>query len=100
MTCCIGGIFDIPGEATGLPEGVKAGDQADGAKQMNNITGQPAYFGSCPPAGHGDHHYTFEIYALNAKLGLPGGTPRADVVAAMNGKVVAKAIYIGIFGQK
>ena len=72
------GIFDIPGEATGLPEGVKGGDQADGSKQINNITGQPAYFGSCPPAGHGDHHYTFGVYALNAKLGLPGGTPRAD----------------------
>jgi Raf kinase inhibitor-like YbhB/YbcL family protein len=92
-------IFDIPGDAKGLPEGVKGGDQADGSKQIGNITGMPVYMGPCPPAGHGDHHYTFEIYALNAKLGLPATTSRQDLLAAMNGKVIAKGVYIGIFGQ-
>src|SRR5579862_2514233 len=93
-------IFDIPGDAKGLPEGVKAGDQPDGAKQINNIAGNPVYMGPCAPPGHGDHHYTFEVYALNAKLGLPASTSRADLMSAMNGKVVAKGVYIGIFGQK
>ena len=93
-------IFDIPGYAKGLPEGVKAGDQPDGAKNLNNITGMPSYLGPCPPAGHGDHHYTFEVYALSAKLGLPASTPRADLLNAMNGKVIAKGVYIGMFGQK
>jgi Raf kinase inhibitor-like YbhB/YbcL family protein len=93
-------IFDIPGDAKGLPEGVKGGDQADGSKQINNITGMPTYLGPCAPPGHGDHHYTFEIFALNAKLGLPASTSRADLLSAMNGKVVAKGVYIGIFGQK
>jgi hypothetical protein len=93
-------IFDIPGDAKGLPEGVKSGDQADGAKQINNIAGNPVYMGPCAPPGHGDHHYTFEVYALNAKLGLPASTSRADLLAAMNGKVIAKGVYIGIFGQK
>jgi len=93
-------IFDIPGDAKGLPEGVKGGDQADGSKQINNITGMPAYLGPCAPPGHGDHHYTFELFALNAKLGLPASTSRADLMSAMNGKVIAKGVYIGIFGQK
>ena len=93
-------MFDIPGTATGLPEGVKAGDQADGSKNLNNITGQPSYMGPCAPPGHGDHHYTLEIYALSAKLGLPANTPRPDLLNAMNGKVVAKGVYIGVFGQK
>jgi len=93
-------IFDIPGDAKGLPEGVKPGEQADGAKNAANITGQPSYMGPCAPPGHGDHHYTFEVYALNAKLGLPATTQRADLMAAMNGKVIAKGVYIGIFGQK
>jgi Raf kinase inhibitor-like YbhB/YbcL family protein len=94
------GIFDIPGDAKGLPEGVKNGDQADGSKNIGNITGMPGYLGPCAPPGHGDHHYTFELYALNAKLGLPATTSRADLLNAMNGKVVAKGVYIGIFGQK
>jgi len=93
-------IFDIPGDAKGLSEGVKNGEQPDGSKSINNLGGFPGYMGPCAPPGHGDHHYTFEIYALNAKLGLPANTPRADLLAAMNGKVVAKGVYIGIFGQK
>ena len=93
-------IFDIPGDAKGLPEGVKNGDQADGSKHINNLSGNPSYMGPCAPPGHGDHHYTFEVYALNAKLGLPASTSRADLMSAMNGKVIAKGVYIGIFGQK
>ena len=64
---------------------------------MGNSNG---YMGPCAPPGHGDHHYTFEVYALNAKLGLPDTTSRADLMAAMNGKVIAKGVYIGMFGQK
>lgn len=93
-------IFDIPGDAKGLPEGAKNGEQADGAKHINNLGGNPGYMGPCAPPGHGDHHYTFEVYALNAKLGLPASTSRTDLMNAMNGKVIAKGVYIGIFGQK
>lgn len=93
-------IFDIPGDAKGLPGGIKNGDQPDGAKNITNLGGFAGYMGPCAPPGHGDHHYTFEIYALSSKLGLPSTTSRADLLAAMNGKVVAKGVYIGIFGQK
>jgi len=93
-------IFDIPGDSKGLPEGVKPGDQPDGAKQIANIARMPGYLGPCPPAGHGDHHYTFEVFALSAKLGLPGTASRADLLNAMNGKVLTKGVYIGMFGQK
>jgi Raf kinase inhibitor-like YbhB/YbcL family protein len=93
-------IFDIPADAKGLPEGVKAGEQPDSSRQINNIAGNPVYMGPCAPPGHGEHHYTFEVYALNAKLGLPASTSRGDLMNAMNGKVVAKGVYIGIFGQK
>lgn len=93
-------IFDIPGDAKGLPEGVKNGDQADGAKQIKNLGGSTGYMGPCAPPGHGDHHYTFELYALNAKLGLPDTASRAELLDAMNGKVIAKGVYIGMFGQK
>ena len=94
-------IFDIPGDAKGLPEGVpNMAELSDGSKQPNGISGAPGYFGPCPPAGHGDHHYTFELFALSAKLGLPASTSRVDLMNAMNGKVVAKGIYIGMFGQQ
>ena len=94
-------IFDIPGDATSLPAAVpNQPELPNGAKQPNNIAGQPGFFGPCAPPGHGEHHYTFEIYALNAKLGLPASTSRADLMNAMNGKVLSKGVYIGMFGQQ
>jgi Raf kinase inhibitor-like YbhB/YbcL family protein len=92
-------IFDIPGNAKSLPENVAKGDQADGAKQIKNIAGGDGYLGPCPPPGHGDHHYTLELFALNAKLGLPASTSRQDLMKAMDGKVLTKGVYIGIFGR-
>ena len=91
-------MWDIPGTATGLPEGVKPGDQPDGARQGRGITGQNAYFGPAPPVPT-THHYTIEIYALNAKLNLPPETTRVQLLAAMEGKVVAKGAYNGRFKQ-
>lgn len=92
-------IFDIPASAKGLPENVAKGDQADGAKQIKNIGGMNGYLGPCPPPGHGDHHYTLELYALSAKLGLPATASRQELLAAMDGKVLTKGVYIGIFGR-
>ena len=39
----------------------------------------------------------FEVYALNAKLGLPATATRAEVLAALQGKVVGKGVYVGRF---
>jgi phosphatidylethanolamine-binding protein (PEBP) family uncharacterized protein len=47
------------------------------------------------------HHYTFEIYALDTKLDVPAGTDawesRKAVMAAMNGHILGKAVYVGLF---
>ena len=87
-------VWDIPATSTGLPEGLAAGDLPDGTRQGRGITGQNAYFGPGPPAPR-THHYVFEIYALNAKLGLPPTATRAEVLAALQGKVVGKGVYVG-----
>jgi phosphatidylethanolamine-binding protein (PEBP) family uncharacterized protein len=58
---------------------------------------QNAYMGMGAPAGTRYHHYVFEFYALDAKLDLPPTATRAELVAAMAGKVVAKSAYVGRF---
>ena len=90
-------IWDIPGTATGLPEGLQAGDQADGSRIGRNIAGQNSYMGPAPPAGHPVHHYVLELYALDNKLGLPATATRAEVMAAMNGHIVSRGAYYGKF---
>jgi len=59
------------------------------------MMGANAYMGPGAPAGPRYHHYIFELYALNAKLDLPETASRDDLMAAMKGKTVAKAAYVG-----
>jgi Raf kinase inhibitor-like YbhB/YbcL family protein len=90
--------FNIPGSATGLPEGLGAGDLPDGTingpgiARRNNNPG--AYYG--PGAGPGPfHHYVFEFYALDTKLSLTNTAGREDLVKAMEGHVIGKAAFTG-----
>ncbi len=64
-------IWNIPATATGLPEGVAAGDGPGGARQVSLRS--MGYMGPGAPAGP-YHHYTFELYALDIKLDVPAGT--------------------------
>ncbi len=90
-------IFDIPGTATGLPAGVpKTATLADGSVQPNNIGGMPGFYSPCPPAPT-VHHYIIEVYALDAKLGLPATTSRADLLAALAMHTRAKGTYVGVY---
>jgi Raf kinase inhibitor-like YbhB/YbcL family protein len=75
------------------------GSLPEGSVNGNNIRGQAAYMGPGAPLKDRFHHYVFEFYALNANLDLPEGASRADVMAAMQGKVVAKAAYVGRYAN-
>jgi Raf kinase inhibitor-like YbhB/YbcL family protein len=91
-------IFNIPGTATGLPEGVPTKEMLDdGAMQLKNIGQSLGYFNPCAPPPT-THHYMFELYALDQKL-EPAPTTRADLLKAMTGHVRAKGVYFGLFHQ-
>jgi len=89
-------VFNIPGDSTGLPEGVKADAPATVGVQGNNIMGRPGFMGPCAPAGP-PHHYTLELLALDTKLDLPAGASRDDILKAADGHVLTGAVYIGLF---
>ncbi len=82
--------WNIPAAANGIPEG----SLPEGSVTGKNLFGQNAYMGPGAPPGP-YHHYIFELYALNSKLDLPPTASRAELLAAMNGKIVAKAAYVG-----
>ena len=92
-------IWNIPASATQLPAGVQPGTSPDGIQQGKNVRGANGYQPPCPPVGARPHHYIFELYALDAKLDLPPGSSRADLLKAMDGHVIGKASFVGIFGQ-
>jgi Raf kinase inhibitor-like YbhB/YbcL family protein len=94
-------VWNIPGTATSLPEGVPHGPvTADSSRQIS-VSG-PYYRGAAAPASGPPHHYVFELYALDVMLDVPpvGASPaatRAAVVAAMAGHVRAKGVLVGLF---
>ena len=85
--------WNIPAAAKGIPEGSLPAGSVTG----RNIAGQNSYFGPGAPPGPRYHHYVFELYALNANLDLPDTAGRPELLAAMAGKIVAKAAYVGRF---
>jgi len=91
-------IFNIPGSARELAEGVPANATlSDGTINAKNLRGGVGYMGpGAPPTGP-HHHYTFELFALDTKLDLGPDASRADVLKAMQGHIVAKAVLVGRF---
>ncbi len=85
--------WNIPAAAKDIPEG----RLPEGSVTGKNIAGQNSYFGPGAPPGPCYHHYVFELYALSANLDLPNTAGRAELPAAMEGKTVAKAAYVGRF---
>jgi Raf kinase inhibitor-like YbhB/YbcL family protein len=94
-------LWNIPGQATSLPEHVPTVPQLpDGTRQIS-ATG-PAYRGPGAAAAGPAHHYVFELFALDVMLDVPavGASPlqtRAAVLAAMGGHVRGKAACVGLF---
>ncbi|MDC0598258.1 YbhB/YbcL family Raf kinase inhibitor-like protein [Gammaproteobacteria bacterium] len=74
---------------------IAEGSLPEGSVHGANITGQNAYFGPGAPSNERFHHYVFEFYALGENLDIPVESGRAELLAAMEGKVVAKAAYVG-----
>lgn len=100
-------IYNIPGTATGLPEGIPSDTQtltepASVAGTTQGVMGMrnPGFFGPRPPAGGGAHHYVVTVYALDTDLDLAPGLGRDEVVAAMEGHVIGQGQLTGLFEQE
>jgi Raf kinase inhibitor-like YbhB/YbcL family protein len=93
-------VWNIPGTATGLPEGVPRGAQLENGAYQLSATGA-VYRGPGAPANGPRHHYTLELFALDTKLDIPPGTDvfetRTAIMKAIQGHILGKAVYMGLF---
>jgi Raf kinase inhibitor-like YbhB/YbcL family protein len=109
-------VWNIPGSAAALPEGVSQGPQVDvaGAPPANtggrgsapalrqiSVSG-PYYRGPAAPASGPPHHYVFELYALDTAInvqpvGMTAAATRAAVLDAMKTHIRGKAVLVGLF---
>lgn len=92
-------FWNVPATTAQIPAGVEPDSTTAGMVQGKNIRGVNGFQPSCPPPGAVPHHYVYEIYALDAKLDLPAGSTREQLWKAMDGHVIGKAAYIGLFSR-
>jgi Raf kinase inhibitor-like YbhB/YbcL family protein len=90
--------FNIPGSARELQEGVPANAKLpDGTIQAKNRRGAVGYMGPGAPAAGPNHHYTFELFALDTKLDLGADATRDEVLKAIDGHILGKGVLTGRF---
>jgi hypothetical protein len=93
-------VWNIPASSRGLAEHVSQGPEVGGMRQIS-VTG-PYYRGPAAPATGPEHHYVFDLYALDttidvAAVGASPAATRTAVMAAIAGHVRGKATLVGRF---
>jgi Raf kinase inhibitor-like YbhB/YbcL family protein len=85
-------VYKIPPMLSGLPEGARD-DLTEGQNGFN----QTGYGGPMPPPGHGAHHYHFHLYALDVSLLASPGLTKDQLLAAMQGHILAEGELVGTY---
>jgi Raf kinase inhibitor-like YbhB/YbcL family protein len=92
-------LFNLAAETRELPPNVApTPDLDDGARQGKNDFGRIGYGGPAPPAG-APHRYIFKLFALDARLGLPAGATRDQLLEAIRGHQLAEGRLFGVYGR-
>lgn len=73
---------------------ISTGEQPSGVAGKGS-SDNATYIGPCPP--NGTHRYLFTVYALDKILNLPAGSKKDEIMKAMEGHVIDKAVLIGIY---
>lgn len=92
--------WDIPGEATALPEAIAATAHPvspQGMIQGRNDSGSYGWFGPRPPQGHGVHHYHFQLFALDAPLKMGATSKLQEIVNALKAHTIAEGELVGTY---
>ena len=91
-------IFNIPGSARGLNEGLPTDAVlTDGSLQGFTTARSHGYHGPCPPSG--THRYFFKLYALDAMLSLTESADKNQLLKAMEGHILAQSELMGTFSK-
>ena len=93
-------VWDLPKTLTELPANVEQKPRASslsGAPQGRNGSGSFGWYGPKPPAGHGVHHYHFQVFALSKRLGMEPETGLAELMSALKGVTLASGELVGTF---
>ncbi len=90
-------LFNVPGDMPGLPEDQPTTPELpSGGVQGRNSWGNTGYGGPCPPEGRA-HTYRFFLYAVDGALDLPAGATKQELLAALEGHILAESVLTGTY---
>lgn len=98
--------YNIPATASGLPANLMKDAEVTGVAglegMINGVNGtrQAGYFGPRPPVDGKLHAYHFRVYAIDADLDLAPGLNKADLLAAIEGHVLATGMLMGHYQRE
>lgn len=88
-------LYDLPADATEMPEGVKSWALPAGTREGKNDWKRTGWGGPCPPIGR--HRYFFKLYALDTVLPDLGAATKKDLEAAMKGRILGETQLMGTY---
>ena len=88
-------LYNLPPNATGLPEAVNATGLPSGTRQGRNDWKRTGYGGPCPPIGR--HRYFYRLYALDIVLPEMKQPIKGTLLEAMEGHILEEAELIGTY---
>ncbi len=88
-------LYNLPPDSGGLPEGIAPRDLPAGTREGVNDWRRTGYGGPCPPIGR--HRYFHKLYALDVVLEDLGEPTKDDLLAAMEGHILARAEVVGTY---
>ena len=89
-------LYDIPPETPGLGRGIR--NLPPGTRAGRNDWGETGWRGPCPPIGR--HRYFFRLHALDTVLPDLGAPTKAELMAAMKGRVIGTATLMGTYQRR
>lgn len=96
-------VYNIPADVTELPAGagaVSGESLPEGALHGRTDFGTYDFGGACPPQGHGEHRYTFTVFALKTEtLDVPVEASAALIGFMINANKIAEASFTAKYGR-
>lgn len=96
-------LYDLPRDRTKLSGHLPKTESLAGGGKQGACWGvedfsRVGYHGPCPPPG-APHRYVFTLFALGAAPDLPPRRSKAELLGAMKGAVLARAVLTGRYGR-
>jgi Raf kinase inhibitor-like YbhB/YbcL family protein len=88
-------VYEIPAAADSLEW-----SSSGGAREGKNSAMKHGFTPAAPPRGHGVHHYHFQVFALDKRVGLEANVGRSELLTAMHGHVVAWGETVGTYERQ